>query len=500
LVFAETVPFNNKDLDLFVGLDLDGDGPEESEEICQSTSSDSVERCVIRNADAGSYWILVQNWRAQTVSDRTRIRYAAIQNRPANGLIATGPGQVDDSRADFDVRLIWDRGAMKSAERWYGALIPKASRDQGIGELGQVLVELRRRAVPGFDPADPELDRLPGYALSAGESALFALTAGEGHGRLFISARFESPDIARVSGLDSAVGQATDAGGNHQISLQGSPTLAPGRYYIVPVNTETDAEVRVTVEASVQSQGNTVVPTQGLWFNPARDGAGFNLNLSDDQLIIEWYTYLEDGTPTWYLAQGPFPQQGDTWQAELMHFNWNGEAAAGTAVGQATLVFQSPTDLIFNFRVNGASGSEPYTTIISDLSCETNGDAVTRTGLWFLPALSGFGYSILSLGGADPQQVHINYLYDGLGFPRWVLGQGDVLANGSLTLSQFSGFCPACQAVPVSTVAAGSNTASFDDAMSGQIMTEVVFSGGVPGVWMQAGDWVNLTPTLICSP
>ena len=227
-----------------------------------------------------------------------------------------------------------------------------------------------------------------------------------------------------VVGLDSPAASAS--GSSVEIELSGSE-LNPGRYYIVPVNSGNIAQT-VDLAVSLEHTGNTLTPVQGLWFNPARDGAGFNLNLSDDQLIIEWYTYLEDGTPTWYLAQGDFPPAGDQWTADLLFFNWDDSSAAGVDVGEVVLTFQSPTDLLFSYQVNGYSGSEPYTTIVADTSCASNGSAVEQTGLWFLPDRPGFGYSILSLAG---QQVHINYLYDGLGFPRWVLGQG---VDGDQTL------------------------------------------------------------------
>ena len=517
-VFAETVPQNNFDLDLFVGRDLDGDQePDENEEICSSTSPDSSESCSIFDAPAGTYWILVQNWAAIATTDATRIRYVAVQNESAS-LVATGPGSVLDAGAAFQLRLTWEQGAMQTGERWYGLLTPKTSRDAGIGVLGQIPVVLRRSDNGADGTVDnPDLGQQRAFALASGETVSFALKSGEGHGRLFVdvtsavdsltvstegevdlylvrdAAVFTPPELTPVSGLENAI--AMELGpGDHQITVAGGD-LTPGRYYIVPVNVHSSDEVLVSLRADLVFGANTITPTEGLWSNPARDGAGFNLNLTADQLIIEWYTYLEDGTPVWYLATAAFPVAGNSWSGELLFFNWNGATAAETVVGKAMLSFISATEVIFSFRINGVSGSEAYTVLMPNLSCESQGAGLVYTGLWYLPGLPGFGYSILGLSNS---QVHVNYLYDGQGFPRWVLGQGDVLGDGGLLLSQFSGFCPTCELAPLSFLEVGENQAQFMDGISGSISTQVTFTGDVPGNWVQSGNMSNLTPNFQC--
>ena len=519
-VFAETIPLDNIDLDLFVGRDLDGDQqPDDFEELCSSTSSDSSEACSIFDAPAGNYWILVQNWAANSFTDRTRIRFVAVQS-DSSTLVATGPGSVLNSGDAYQVRVNWDNGAMKTGERWYGLLTPKTSKAAGIGELGQIPVVLTRTDNGANGTVtEPDLGQQPGFAIAPGETATFALQSGEGHGRLFIDvpvgstsltvtsssvgdadlylvrdeAGFSPPDVTPVSGLENAIAMEM-GGGDHQITVSGSD-LQPGRHYLVPVNVQSSGELLVSLRADLVFASNTITPIEGLWSNPTRDGAGFNLNLSADQLIIEWYTYLEDGTPIWYLANAPFPVAGNSWSGDLLYFSWNGAQADPTVVGKVMLSLLSPSELIFSFRVNGFSGSELYTVIVPNLDCQAQGPAVANTGLWFIPAMPGFGYSILGLSNS---QVHVNYLYDGQGFPRWVLGQGDVLNDGMLSLSQFSGFCPSCALVPFSLVTVGENQATFVDGTSGNITTQVTFSGSVPGNWTQSGNMTNLASRIQC--
>ena len=519
VVYAETLPANNGDLDLFVGLDLDGDGqPDEDEELCASTSPTAEESCLLDNAAAGVYWVMVQNWQSSApgVSDLVRMRRTAISSA-SGSLLATGPATLAANEA-FDVRLIWNEGRMQPGQTWFGVLRPKSVKGEGKGVLGSVLVRLDRTgAASGGTATSPVLDAKEPLALTSGETLAVGLAVGEGHGRLFIdvptgAARltvrtaaegdvdlllarenpvFAAPDVPAVSSEPFA--RAEGPGGAHMLQVEDPD---PGRYYVIPVNRQSFAAVTAQVTAQIEPGDNTIRPLPGLYFNPARNGAGFNLNTTDNQLIIEWYTYLEDGTPTWYLAQGPFPVSGNQWVADLQYFSWDGTSATPVTVGKAVLTFESETDLVFSFRVNGASGSEPYTIIGPNPGCDGQGAGAERTGLWFLPVSPGFGYSVLGFGDS---QVHINYLYDAQGFPRWVLGQDVAAAADMLAMNQFTGFCPTCAFVPVTSTSVGSNEFVFDDPASGSISTSVEFLSPVPGGWDQAGDMANLTPAFSCT-
>src|SRR3546814_12800120 len=61
---------SSKDVDLYVGADVDGDGkPSEAEELCSSTSPDSSEHCELDIQHPGGsgnliYWWLAQNFTA----------------------------------------------------------------------------------------------------------------------------------------------------------------------------------------------------------------------------------------------------------------------------------------------------------------------------------------------------------------------------------------------------------------------------------------------------
>ena len=39
---------------------------------------------------------------------------------------------------------------------------------------------------------------------------------------------------------------------------------------------------------------------QGAWWNPAQSGSGFEIFSFADQVAVLWYTYDQNGRPTWY--------------------------------------------------------------------------------------------------------------------------------------------------------------------------------------------------------
>ena len=59
-----------------------------------------------------------------------------------------------------------------------------------------------------------------------------------------------------------------------------------------------------TVTATV-TQGSAPIPFVGTaFYDPNRSGAGIYINPDgvNGYPELDWYTYLEDGTPVWYLA------------------------------------------------------------------------------------------------------------------------------------------------------------------------------------------------------
>jgi hypothetical protein len=177
----------------------------------------------------------------------------------------------------------------------------------------------------------------------------------------------------------------------------------------------------------------------GIWFNPARSGHGIDLQYAGTTMVIGWYTYEDDGSPTWYTASAP---RANPWRADLVRVTWDAATrrASSAVVGEISLDFQSATAGEFRWRLGSRSGSEPMVALLAG-GGPPNPD---RTGIWFDPTEPGWGLSVFTDGSVRAMLV---YFYDAQGRPRWVLGQGSNVANETLAMRSFRGFCPDCTRV-----------------------------------------------------
>jgi secreted trypsin-like serine protease/subtilisin-like proprotein convertase family protein len=118
------------DLDLFVGMDDDGDGfPEKSEERCRGISSSWKESCAFadpgKSVEIGTWWILVQNWsgsdrEADGFTLETTLLSTDIED---TDVTASVPAQIS-SGVPFPMSISWNLPDMKSGdveERWLEA-------------------------------------------------------------------------------------------------------------------------------------------------------------------------------------------------------------------------------------------------------------------------------------------------------------------------------------------------------------------------------------------
>lgn len=106
-----------------------------------------------------------------------------------------------------------------------------------------------------------------------------------------------------------------------------------------------------------------------LWWNPAEDGWGLNLvQHPSRQVFGVWYTYAADGKRTWFVIPGGEWTSSNTFTGTI--YSVAGPAASGffdpnlvrrTPVGTATLSFSGTNTGMFNFTVNGISGSKAIT-------------------------------------------------------------------------------------------------------------------------------------------
>jgi alpha-tubulin suppressor-like RCC1 family protein len=139
---AETVEWEMPDLDLFVGT---GDTPSAATQVCASTSSTAAESCEIPDPDAGTWWILIQNWEGTSpgASDSYELAHAVIPTDDlGNGGIA-GPAGTIPAGEPYDIRLHWDLPDTQPGDRWYGTAVLGTS-PATPDDIGSFPVTIRR--------------------------------------------------------------------------------------------------------------------------------------------------------------------------------------------------------------------------------------------------------------------------------------------------------------------------------------------------------------------
>jgi subtilisin family serine protease len=498
------------DVDLFVGIDFDGDGwPNESEEVCRSTGAGAVESCQFELAQAGSaqqLWVLVQNHRGSGQQDLVALESVLLDPTPSRHVVASAPRTLATGSA-FEVRLGFDVPELLVGEDRVSLLSLRTDRESDPFAL--IPVEFRR--LSGARSARP---------LASGQAQRLRLAPGEAHSRLFIDLPAETDALElEVRGASPALTlQLVPA----QIGLQPRVPNAPPASMAVSHWTPGDERVRLerlpgqAQRVYVRLANSGAVPLDlvlqprlesselrpetrfGAWFNSARGGSGLYLYPAGAQWSLLWFTYREDGTPTWYLGTAPAPTQEQAqWRVPLMRFGWDGASATGVEVGYAVLSLNSASSTQFAFQLDGVAGSEPLVWLgVSDGECPRALAAGSDpSGLWFDPANGGFGYGIEV--GPGYQSV-AQFIYDGSGVPRWVLASGAPDSTDTMSVFQYSGTCPVCDwkaptAAPVGTLLLERIAGSIS-----MIGANVEFAPPLAGSWQRLHAPSRLTAALEC--
>jgi YVTN family beta-propeller protein len=390
-------------------------------------------------------------------------------------------------------------GSVDSLSRFISARLFDVQSDQDVADIIALMLAF---AGSGFDPAaNPVLGANPPQSRDSHAAVGAQLTLA---GPVAPPRADELMALARSGAVGLVVrranaGYAYDAASDRFLTADGSPPLTlaglrglasaddPQTWTAVPaglaVRLGTDRDGDGVGDAREIAQGSnpadaassTLRAVAGLWFNPARSGHGFDLQYLGSNMFVTWYTYQDDGTPTWYLAAAP---TGNPWTGVLNRYTWN--PATGyvdfQAAGELRLTFSGTGGATFDWRLGARSGSEPMQPLVPAATMALP----DHTGTWYDPRESGWGLSIYNAGDV---RVSVLYFYDGSNQPRWVLGQGDNRASETLPMLSFSGFCPGCTYVPVTAVSGGQVQLAFDRARAGTLTTDAFFAGQPAAHW-----------------
>lgn len=215
----------------------------------------------------------------------------------------------------------------------------------------------------------------------------------------------------------------------------------------------------------------------GLWYNPQRSGHGFDLQYAGGAMVVTWFTYADDGSPTWYEAAAPIAA---AWQGDLYRFTRNPTTGSviPQAVGTLKLDASDARHATFTWQLGNRGGQESVVPVLRT-STPTLPD---RTGIWFDPNESGWGLSLHTEGDTS---VVIVYFYDTNQQPRWALGASTNNASQIFELRSFSGFCPDCEALPTPSVSTGQLTLNFSDARHSRLQIDVSHANQPGPHWLR---------------
>ena len=179
-----------------------------------------------------------------------------------------------------------------------------------------------------------------------------------------------------------------------------------------------------------------------IWWNPAESGWGLTIADHQTQIFAVWYTYRQNGSPTWFVIPGgTFTQgkrlfSGDIYQTTGPPYTgaFDASPVRATKVGTASLDFAPPGlaagSALFTYTVGPVSQTK-------QIQRQPFGDAASSWGtdltdIYWDPAESGWGLTVAQHGS---NLFAVWYTYDTSGQPLFVVMPGATF-NGS---SSFTG-------------------------------------------------------------
>lgn len=462
---TETLPTTANDVDLYVGRDANGDGiAQKSEELCSSTADNQTptELCDLFTPAAGEYWVIVQNWEATNDPDDVTL-VSAVVSKDTSSMAATGPGIIAAGEA-HTVRVSWNNVNAVPGTELIGA-VGLGTDGENANNIGVIPVKFIRMGIEA-----PET-----LVLMDGVSRGFALTGNSEHNLAYVDVPpgVESLEVSAVGAngaqndnlaielyrmefddafanapfatapdtSGAALASASGSGGNGpSVLLSGGVT--PGRWYAV-IQNNASGTASITVTADMNYTGESIPYRAGLW-EPggirSDSHQGYDYASTGSYRGFLWYTYSEDGSPTWYQAAAPEPGS-NVWVAKLKRFTNDGTLQDKVVVGYVSVTVIAEFDHVFSFVLFGEEGSDIMVSNSQPSTCPmVEGTPKSYSGLWSRPNVGVGGGSVLVNSSA---QGYIQFVYDAGGNPAWLQGSG-LLERTEMNLRQWTGFCPVC--------------------------------------------------------
>jgi hypothetical protein len=177
----------------------------------------------------------------------------------------------------------------------------------------------------------------------------------------------------------------------------------------------------------------TVVPQNGVWWNPAEGGRGYTIEYNGTNLFMAAYLYDASGRSNWYGA-GPSPMNGSVFSAPLTAYS-GGQTLTGTykipvqgmSPGNISITFSDPAHATLTWP-GGTIPIQRYEFVTNGLNLPPTATQ-PQTGWWWNPSEGGRGYSVEVQGNTA---FIASYMYDGNGNPVWYAAGPAALTSGNV--------------------------------------------------------------------
>ncbi|MBP6626247.1 MAG: hypothetical protein KA187_02405 [Arenimonas sp.] len=451
-VLAEAFSLEGGDADLYLGVDTDGDGrPDANELRCTAAMSAVRERCEmqINHPGDGAFRVWAMAHNRSPKAHTARLELYPVKNELTDGsLQVTGRRRVQ-AGDDLPTRVAWVKHATLPGEKRLGYFWMRAyPLAHGIVPVMMERTSTDAAPLALKNGAWTKLRLAPGAAqdklfidVPVGAKFLTVETRSEQDVNLYLT-KVDAPASSRISAAPAAAAPLASAAprrGDEFLMVQ-SGQLTAGRWQVTVVNAG-DTPATLDVLPAVVAESPMIRP--GSYFNPQRSGHGLFMYPAGNYWAGLWYTYLQDGTPTWYYLQGIKPNADGVWTGELYRSGWTvRDEAMHVKIGQAQVTPIGGDRFTFTYLLDGETGSEVMTAL--GRGCPSmDGQPLSVSAHWFDPVRSGSGYSVQMFPNYE---FHAAFIYDRYGVARFLVAERNGFggADATLALEQLAGFCPLC--------------------------------------------------------
>jgi hypothetical protein len=211
------------------------------------------------------------------------------------------------------------------------------------------------------------------------------------------------------------------------------------------------ADRTLAIPVTADEAGNPFVVEAGTasaWFDPARSGEGFVLEvLAAQKAVMYWFTYDDQGAQDWYLAVGSI-QGNRILFPELLRVSggvfgpdFDPEQVTEAVIGSADFIWSGCDSGAMRWQLDGPgapqSGRMQLTRLTrlmgidcGQVSLPPERQEARLSGSWFDPAHAGEGFTVEVL--IDSRVLVYWFSYDASGQRRWFFGVGSI-ADGTLS-------------------------------------------------------------------